>query len=305
MTRQGGAISYAQLLGHGLSRQRVSHLLDVGWIHREHRGVYRVRELTSFGILFAAFLAMGAGSAVSHLSAAHFLGYLGGGAPRVVDITSATHRRSRRGIRAHQAPLHPLDVITRNGLRLTSPSRTLLDLAAILTAEQLQVAVDEARVKRQLRLKLIEATIARSPGHHGIGALRRAVARHDPGRGRTRSELEDRARRFLRDRSYPPYDWQSEIRLAGEVFVMDAVWSAHRVILELDGRGFHDNDPRFASDRRKSRRLAAAGWEVVRATWEDFDHHEDELDADLSSIIARRTPRAAQPPSSCGTRAAR
>lgn len=284
--RQGGAISHEQLRKYGLSPQLIHRLYRKGWLRRQHTGVYRIGRLSRLGILFAAHLAMGTASVISHRSAGHWHGYLRGRWPADVDVTCAGFRRPRRGIKPHEAKLAPEDIVVRNGLRLTSPSRTLLDLAAIVSLKILEAAVDEARIKGDLRLRLIEECIARCPGHHGIGKLRAAVARHDPGKGRTRSELERRARKFLRDRDYPPYDWQMNIVMDdGEVFCMDAVWGGQQVILELDGRSVHDNDPTYHADRRKNRRLGAVGWEVVRATWEDFDFYEDELDQDLRAVL--------------------
>lgn len=68
------------------------------------------------------------------------------------------------------------------GLRITTVARTLLDVAPGLSDPALPAAVDEARIQRRLHLPSIEATVARACGHQGLGALRRAVARHDPGR---------------------------------------------------------------------------------------------------------------------------
>jgi hypothetical protein len=121
-------------------------------------------------------------------------------------------------------------------------------------------------VRRRLHRPSIEATIARAPGHHGIGGLRRAITHHDRGRGVPIGDFERRAIGFLRDHDFPPYVRNYAIRVDGEPFTLDVVWTDERVGLEFDSRGFHDNDPRFATDRRRSRRMGAAGWHVVRAT---------------------------------------
>ena len=205
--------------------------------------------------------------------------------PLVVDVTSPVRRRSRDGCAC----------TARGSIRATSPraavcgsrrvSRTLLDLAAELPEPQLQAAVDEARVQRRLHRPSIEATIARAPGHHGIGALRRAVARHDRGRGVPIGAFERRAIAFLRDHDFPPYERNYVIKVDGEPFTLDVVWLAERVALELDSRTFHDNDPAFATDRRRSRRLGAVGWQVVRGTWIDLDERPAELAADVWALL--------------------
>ena len=134
----------------------------------------------------------------------------------------------------------------------------------------------------------IEATIARAPGHHGIGALRRAAAQHDRGRGIPVGDFERRAIGFLREHDFPPYQRNYAIKVDGEPFTLDVVWFTQRVAIEFDSRTFHDNDPDFVTDRRRSRRLAAIGWQVVRATWVDLDERPGELAADVWALLRAR-----------------
>ncbi len=287
--RQGGAISRDQLVSLAVDPDRIHRLTAQGWLARVHHGVYRVGALTADGVLWAALLAMGPGAALSHITAGHEQAVLRGGRPpRVVDVTAPARRRPRAGLCPHRARLDPRDVTIRRGLTFTTVARTLLDLAARLPEAAVQAAVDEARVQRKLHLPSIEATIARASGHHGIGALRRAAARHDRGRGRPVGALERRAIAFLRDHDFPPYLRNYAIKVDGEPFTLDVVWFAQRVALEFDGRAYHDNDPAFVTDRRRSRRLAAAGWHVVRGTWVDLDERPDELAADVWALLCAR-----------------
>lgn len=283
--RQGGAISTEQLRGLGLSGSAVSRLVAKGWLTPHHRGVFRQGALTPEGVLFAAALAVGQPCAIGHRAAANVHLLIRGRPPAVTDVTAPGRRRHRAGIRMHRAVLHRDDVTTRGGLPITTVARTLLDLAATEPGPVLQAAVDEARVRRELHPRVVEATIGRARGHHGIASLRRAVARQDPGRGRPWSELERLGLRFLRDRGFPPYVRNHPIDIDGERFTPDVVWPQQRVVLELDSRTYHDNDPDFARDRRRSRRLQAAGWPGIRATWADFEEHADELADDLWSLV--------------------
>jgi len=259
-----------------------------GWLVRVHQGVYRVGALTPDGNLWAALLACGTDAALSHRTAGHEHVVLRGRRSCAVDVTAPARRRPRDGVRVHSARLDPRDVTVRRGLRFTTVSRTLLDLAADLREPELQAAVDEARVRRRLHRPSIEATIARAPGHHGIGALRRAVARHDRGRGVPIGAFERRAIGFLRDHDFPPYVRNYVVEVDREPFMLDVAWIDLRVGLEFDSRGFHDNDPAFATDRRRSRRLGAIGWQIVRATWIDLDERPAELAADVRALLRSR-----------------
>ena len=282
-------MSRRQLAGLGIDDDVIYRLVGQGWLARVHRGVYRVGTLTPDGVLWGAMLAAGAGATLTHRTAGHEHAVLRTRRPRIIDVTAAARRRPRAGLRLHCARLDARDVTTRRGLRFTTVGRTLLDLAAELPEPQLQAAVDEARVQRRLHRPSIEATIARAPGHHGIGPLRRAIARHDRGRGVPVGAFERRAIGFLRDHDFPPYVRNYTVKVGGEPFVLDAAWIEHRVALEFDSRTFHDNDPSFATDRRRSRRLAAIGWHVVRATWIDFDERPDELAADVRALLLARS----------------
>jgi len=286
--RQGGAIARRQLVALGVDDDRIYRLARQGWLVRVRDGVYRVGTLTPDGRLWAAALAMGPAAVLTHRCSGHEHALLRGRPPRDVDVAAPTRRRPREGIRVHSMRMHPQDITTRRGLRFTTVSRTLLDLAEALPEPQLQAAVDEARVRRRLHLPSIEATIARAPGHHGIGALRRAAAQHDRGRGIPVGDFERRAIGFLREHDFPQYQRNYAVKVDGEPFTLDVVWFAPRVAIEFDSRTFHDNDPDFVTDRRRSRRLAAIGWQVVRATWVDLDERPAELAADVWALLRAR-----------------
>lgn len=283
--RQGGAVSTAQCYEHGLDAKTLSRLRAKGWLSSQHRGVLRLGTLTPDGLLWAAVLALGGPATICLLSAGHDHGLLRGRPPTQVHVALPTPRRKRRGIAPHEATVHPADVVNRRGLPFTSRARTLLDLAAVLTEPRLGAAVDEARHQRRLHLPTIEATIARSPGHHGIGRLRAAVARHDPSRGIPRRELERMAARFLRDRRFPPHERNAEVRLDGEVYVVDVLFTGRKVVLEFDSRTYHDNDPSFARDRRRIRRFEAHHWRLIPVTAVDLADRPDELDHDIRRIL--------------------
>jgi very-short-patch-repair endonuclease len=281
-------VARRQLAALGIDDDRIYRLGAHGWLTRVHTGVYRVGALTPDGSLWAALLAAGPDATLSHLTAGHEHVVLRSRRARFVDATAVGRRRPRAGLRLHCARLDRRDVTTRRGLRFTTVSRTLLDLAADLREAELQAAVDEARVQRKLHRPSIEATIARASGHHGIGALRRAIARHDRGRGIPIGRFERRAIGFLRDHDFPEYVRNYTVKVHGEPFALDVAWIDHHVGLELDSRTFHDNDPSFATDRRRTRRLGAVGWQIVRATWIDLDERPAELAADLWALLRAR-----------------
>src|SRR2546428_612589 len=134
-TRQHGVISLPQLLAAGLSRDQVKRWVRAGRLHRLYRGVYAVghTRLGPHGPWFAAVLACGPGAVLSHRSAAALWGIRRSASPRVEVIVPTRNGRRRRGkLAVHRMPLHPSEVTVCEGIPVTPPARTLLDLAAVV-----------------------------------------------------------------------------------------------------------------------------------------------------------------------------
>ncbi len=128
------------------------------------------------------------------------------------------------------------------------------------------------------RLTVLCAT---SPGRKGIGRLRSLVADHRP-LPVTRSELE---RMFLRlcDRHGIPRP-AVNVPVAG--FEVDCVWMDARLVVELDGWGFHRGRAAFEADRRRDAALQLAGYRVLRVTHRRLAREPDRVAAELRSLLA-------------------
>ena len=101
-----------------------------GWLRRIHRGVYLVGPLeTPHTSAMAAVLAVGDGALLSHYPAAVLWGLRPARAePMHVTVVAATSAAD--GFTVHRvAHLHPHDATRKHGIPVTSPARTLLDLA--------------------------------------------------------------------------------------------------------------------------------------------------------------------------------
>jgi very-short-patch-repair endonuclease len=188
-----------------------------------------------------------------------------------VDVTVSGGAAKRPGVLLHRTVLPPDEITTHHGIPVTTPARTLLDLAGVLDRTALQRAINEAEV---LRLPGPHALAQRHPTKRGIKALRAlAPAAH------TKRELEARFVLFLDDRRLPRPQTNALI----EGYEADAAWPAHRLIVELDSWTFHATRDAFENDRRRDRHLTAAGWRVVRVTWRDLDDAAA-LEAELRAL---------------------
>jgi very-short-patch-repair endonuclease len=256
-----------------------------GRLHRLHQGVYAVGHvaITSGGLDLAAVLACGSGALLSHRSAAvHWL--VVRHAPRY-EVTVPGRRVDRPGIVARGTrSLTEEDVAVIDGIPVTSPARTLVDLADVLSEQRLADTVHEAEVQRLLDVREVEAALSRVPGRRGGHRLRRVIAAYDGGPPMTRSEAEVRFLRLCAEHAIATP--QSNVLLGG--YEVDFHWPEARLVVEVDGAEAHHTRRAFHEDRRRDRTLAALGVQVLRVTWRDLGGGGAALAQEVRRVLLAR-----------------
>ena len=284
--RQHGNVTRTQLLAMGLTRHQIDHRVRLGRLHSVHRGVYAVGRppRTALERASAAVLACGPGAALSHTSALALWGLTRW--PWTMSVTASTGRHHPE-IRIHRSrKLLPRDFRRHNGIRVTSPARTLLDCAPLLRRNGLARAVNEARHLKHLRLGDLADVVERFPRHPGARLL---VPFVNAKGGPTRSGWEDDFPAFCHRFGLPEPVMAAEV--AG--YTVDALFPEERVIVELDGWEFHSTKESFEKDRERDATTLAAGFVTVRVTWERIDGGAKAEAGRLDKILRQRRPRAA------------
>ena len=230
----------------------------------------------------AAVLASGDGAVLSHRSAADLWGIRETASGRV-DVTVPRWVRPRDGIAAHVATLALDEITIERGVPITAPTRTLLDLATLLSPRRLERAVEQAEALR-LTDGLSEL-VERHRRRHGVPALRRIIEAGRIGATLTRSELEDRFLAFLDAHGLPRPEVNVHVETAAGWFEVDCLWRRRRVIVELDGYATHGTRAAFERDRARDRALQAAGWRVIRVTWRQLHETPTLVAAELRAMI--------------------
>lgn len=187
--RQHGNVTRAQLLHIGLSSNAIEHRARSGRLHRVFIGVYAVGRppVTPLERAAAAVLACGPRAALSHRSAATLWG-LHKRWRSPLEVTAPSMRR-RAGLLVHRSStLGPADTTHHFGIPVTSPARTIFDIAAGLSDRALTRSVNDARLARHLWLDELSDLIRRFPHHP---ATRRLKPFTDAAERPTRSEFED------------------------------------------------------------------------------------------------------------------
>jgi very-short-patch-repair endonuclease len=180
-----------------------------------------------------------------------------------VTVPTTAGRRAPAEVAVHRTR-RPLEVSSRDRIRVTTPMRTLADLADTLPDRQLEKAIEQAHVLRLLDIAAVEA-IAREhgPGRRGPRRLQRVVRAHDAEGTRTRSELED-ALLVLCDRHGLP---RPRTNVVVEGHEADFAWPEQRLLVEADSWRHHSSRASFEADRRRDAHHTVHGWRVVRLTY--------------------------------------
>jgi Protein of unknown function (DUF559) len=233
----------------------------------------------------AAVLAGGERAVLSHRSAAALWG-LHRPARGRIEITTPRSARPRGQIHRHCAEL-PLDETTiRRRIHVTTASRTLLDLAAVVPLDGLEQALRESEVLRLPLRPPLEELLERYPRRRGAGRIRTCLLRFGwlPA-GRTRSTLERRFLTFLSQLDLPRPQTNVLFDLGGRTIEADCLWRERRMIVELDGHEAHGTRAAFESDRERDRCLRVAGWSVVRVTWRQLRDEREALARDFRALL--------------------
>jgi hypothetical protein len=136
--------------------------------------------LTVRGRWLAAVLACGPGAVLSHVSAAALWG-LRPSSAAVVDVTvPGTGARKRNGLRIHRARDLTGQTDTRDGIPVTTPARTVLDLAETLQRRPLERLLDQAENTRLADVASLDALARAHMNHHGASKLLEALHDHTP-----------------------------------------------------------------------------------------------------------------------------
>jgi hypothetical protein len=288
--KQNGNVTRWQLLDLGVDDKDIAYRVKVGRLHRVFRGVYAVgrRPITPLEFASAAVLACGPGAALSHGSAMALWGFWRRW-DRPFEVTVVGDRRTT-GIRVHRsATLRRREMTTQLGIRVTTPARTLIDMSPRLKDKALKRNVNNALTSPWLTEDQLVETLGRHPGVPGVKRIARIIGA--PGTP-TRSGWEDDFPDFCRSHGLP-------VPVMGVPFkgyVLDALFVAERVIVELDSHEFHTGRIAFEGDRERDAEMLAYGHVTVRATWERIEQRPLREANRLHAILEQQRRRAGHAP---------
>ena len=291
-------ITTDRLLERGYTPERIKSLVSRGALIRLGRGFYVtaqaaepfLRRPEGRHVLAAAAALAGSDASLvaSHTTAARIHGISLLDRPDdAVTLTRARDAGSRRpakGVQLTQAALPANHVMVRHGLRVTTPARTIVDLARILPFRAGVVTADcalDLRLATKDELRTVLATCKRWPG------VKRAAEVVEFANGLSESVLESIARVAFRDCGLPPPElqvWVEHERFVGRA---DFLWRETNTIGEADGALKYENPSQARRQLWRDSRLRDAGFEVVHFTWQEIIDTPEQVAASIRTAFER------------------
>ncbi|HEX5533839.1 MAG TPA: type IV toxin-antitoxin system AbiEi family antitoxin [Actinomycetales bacterium] len=261
------------LPGLALSKRELDALLRSQAIIQPLRGVYVDARLADDALVKskAVALVLPDGAALARRTAAwmHGIDARGPGEvdqPLPVECIVPAARGSvprRPGLVAFEAPLPPEDIAFLDGVPVTSPDRTALDLARYTKVFMGLALLDAFGNAKLIDLEALHERVDGLKGQRGIGQARRLLGLCDP---RAESFGESWLRLRAIDAGFPRPDlqiWVTDDNGLG-IYRLDLGWPTLKVAVEYDGEEFHSSAEHRLHDVRRRAELAQRwGWHCI------------------------------------------
>lgn len=284
-----------ELTSRGVTKPELARLVRANELTRIRRGAYAepladgaAPEQVHLALVRATVRQVSAAAVVSHASAAVVHGL-----PTWSEQLGRVHLtrdrpgggKRRHNLQVHGLPLAESEVVTVDGMRVTSLARTVLDLSCASSLDR-AVVVGDAALRQGLVPAILQQAVQQAVGRHGIGRARCALMLFD---GRSESPGESMSRVLFWRHGLPRPELQLEVRAADGRLVgrCDFGWEDRRTLGEFDGRakygrllapGRTGGDAVYTEKLREDA-LRDLEWQVVRWTWADL--------AEPAALLAR------------------
>jgi very-short-patch-repair endonuclease len=296
------ALSRSSTRRHGVFRHEDAHRVGIGvnqltamqrdgLVVRVHPGVYRLSAVSSTPAqrLHAALAWAGSDAAAAGRSAAALYRLEGIAAPTPEIVVPESKRARSSTIVVHHArDPRALMIRTVDGIPTTGVEATLRLLAHLVDGETLEVACEDARRRRLTSVAALRAYLDRwqQRGRPGLVKLRQLLDELDPVHP-ARSKLEVLTRRLLVANGLGGFVRELPLTTGRRRFRYDFAFVDERVILEVNGRRWHDDPADFERDQEKWSLPARHGYRLVFATWDTVTRHPERLVAELRRVLAQ------------------
>lgn len=281
---QHGVLTRSQLVAFGLSQDAIKHRVARGKLHRLHRGVYAVGrpQLDRNGRRTAALLACAPGAALSHSAGAEFWRF-GPRAPELEVSICPPRAIKHPGLRIHRTTtLTAPEIRTVEGIAVTDPLRTLVDLAPRWKHQRIDDAIERiSQINLRSPPQLLDQLDQRAP-IPGSGIVREVLTRWTI--SLTDTQLERRVLPIAKRAGLPEplsQQWVNGHRV-------DFYWPELRLVVEADSLRYHRTAARQTADAKRDQAHVAAGLTPLRFSHAQITYEPDSVERALREFARRR-----------------
>jgi very-short-patch-repair endonuclease len=198
----------------------------------------------------------------------------------IVEVTAVRHlRRHARNVVWHESfHLTDRDVTEIDGIAVTRPVRTFLDLAVVLDVKSLEEVLNDGMFRNLFSIPEIWRRWERlGPLRHGAGQVRALLDSYSVDERPTESTLEIRFFQLLREAALPMPTKQHWVHAGDFHRRIDLAYPERRLAIELLGGWFHFGEPKEVKNRNRRNKLGILGWRVLEFTWNDLEKKADSV----------------------------
>ena len=290
-----GVFSRTDARQSGVTEPTLAYRTSTGRYIRLHPGVFAIAGSPQSvrQRIISAVLSFPALAAASHQTAAEMWGLTQRGITTVEIVTTRWDRVHRPDVKVHESlDLLDQDVVELDGIPVTTPVRTIVDLGA--SNRWIVESALEQGIRRGLfTLSQVEELVARvgRRGRRGVGVIRPLLDARRQWDTATESALEDEFRKTLSKRGLPVPQTQFVVRNSSGRFVCraDFAYPAERILIELDSEAHHLDRIAFRRDRSKQNSAVMLGWTVLRYTWWDVQDRSEQMCLEIHTALQQAT----------------
>jgi hypothetical protein len=271
--RQLGLVSSAQLSQLGFTRRQIDRRVGNDRLITVRRGVYRVASapLSWEQAVLAAALAAGDGATISHTTAAAVWDLKHIDRQRAGLHVTANRQLRIDGVVGHVGRLAPGERLVQRGIPITTPERTLVDLAEVLTPARLGECVDDALRRKliglsRLRRTFDQANATTGGGRRGLAWMKQVLAERHPDFRPPDSDWEREMDRLWDRLGLPAAERQYRVANGGRTFKLDRAIPELKIGIEWNGFETHGTCSAFHRDSDRQADLTAGGWFIIPFT---------------------------------------
>jgi hypothetical protein len=296
--RQHGVVARWQLLDAQLPVWAIDNLVKRGELIAVHLGVYRLRgaPITREMRWHAATLAVGERGVLSRRAAAAHHGLAGirrfrpevtGPYSRLPIISGVDVHRSRN--------LSERDIVVKDGIRVTTVARTLLECCSVLPYDKVEHATQQAVIRKQVARRDLWIVLDRVGGRGFEGSVAfREIATGDATDATIQSALELVLKRIVDRAAVPQPQRQVPFTCGdGRHVVLDSAWLDYSVCVEADGLRWHGTAKQLRETRARSRSIQNSGLLHLVYGWADCHDDAELTRREIERALHERIRRAA------------